>query len=124
MKKKIKNINAMNLIWLFIYLLPMLLCFGWVLINRHASITNVYSLSDFIHSIYTNLSYDIPIFNTLESVIDYLGFNGSVNEFILIMLSYVTYLVLVVFVRILFDVLVMLPNIIHNFIDRIGGERE
>lgn len=124
MKKKIKNINGLNLVWLFIYLMPFLIVTGWVLINWHSELSTIYSLSDFINSIYTNLVLDIPIFTSLRDAINYLGFNDVFNQFLLIMLSYVTYLIIVCFVRILFDILVMLPNIIHNFIDKVGGERE
>lgn len=124
MKKKIKNINGLNLVWLFIYLMPLLLVGGWVLLNWHSELSSIYVLSVYINDIFTNFNLNIPIMNTLSDCLNYLGFNNSINEFLLIVLSYVTYLVLICFVRILFDVLVMLPNIIHNFIDKVGGERE
>lgn len=124
MKKKIKNINGLNLVWLFIYLMPFLIVGGWVLINWHSELSSIYSLSDFINSIKLNLVFDIPIFEALRDSINYLGFNNTFSDFLLIVFSYVTYLIIVCFIRILFDILVMLPNIIHNFIDKVGGERE
>lgn len=124
MQKKIKNINVMNFIWLQIYLLPLLICVGWCAINNFSNSGSLYALSDFVESIKNAFLINIPITNVLESCINYLGFNNVFSDFMLIVFSYITYLVLVVFIRVLFDVLIMLPNIIHHFIDRVGGEKE
>lgn len=124
MQKKIKNINVMNFIWLQIYLLPLLIVVGWCAINNFSNSGELYSLADFVGSIKNAFLINIPITNVLESCINYLGFNNAFNDFMLIVFSYITYLVLVVFIRVLFDVLIMLPNIIHHFIDRVGGEKE
>lgn len=124
MQKKIKNINVMNFIWLQIYLLPILIIVGWCIINNSNNSGSLLSLADFTSSIKNTFLINIPITNVLQSCIDFLGFNNTFNDFMLIVFSYITYLILVVFIRVLFDVLVMLPNIIHHFIDRVGGEKE
>lgn len=124
MSRKIKNINVMTFIWLQIYLLPILIVVGWCAINNFSNSGTLLSLSDFTSSIKNTFLIDIPITNVLQSCIDYLGFNNTFNDFMLIVFSYITYLVIVVFVRVLFDVLVMLPNIVHKFIDSVGGEKE
>lgn len=124
MQKKIKNINVMNFIWLQIYLLPILIVIGWCAINNFSNSGSLLSLADFTSSIKNTFLINIPITNVLQTCIDFLGFNNTFNDFMLIVFSYITYLILVVFIRVLFDVLVMLPNIIHHFIDRVGGEKE
>ena len=124
MTKKLKNINCMNLIWLFIYLMPILFVLGWCMINNFSNSGSLLSFSEFISSIKNAYFLNIPITTTFQNCLNYLGFNSQFNDYMIIILSYVTYLVLVVFIRVLFDVLIMLPNIIHNFIDRIGGEKE
>lgn len=124
MSKKIKNINVMNFIWLNIYLLPIMFVVGWCMINNFSNSGQLLSFTDFISSIKNAYFLNIPITTTFQTCLDYLGFNSQFNDYLIIILSYVTYLVLVVFIRVLFDVLIMLPNIIHNFIDKIGGEKE
>lgn len=119
MQRKIKNISFMDMLWLIIYLMPFLAFGGYCLINSHSSGVN---MTNFINDLYTLTGGVGFIGGALENLLAYFDISILSNNIYVIMIMYLEFFVMINIFRIFIDVILMLPNIVHKWFDRIGGE--
>ena len=119
MQRKIKNISCLDMLWLIVYLMPFLAFGGYCLINSHSSGV---SMTNFINDLY-NLTGGVGfIGEALEYLLSYFDISISNNNIYVIMIMYLEFFVMINIFRIFIDVVLMLPNIVHKWFDKIGGE--
>lgn len=123
-KKKNNGCDIRKLLWYFILALP-LLSFLFVQLVRIPSSSGISPLNltlyDYLLNVY-GLVTDNVIYSCFNGIF---GSNGVLAVFTNSgLLLYMSYFVAVELCHIVVDVLLLLPTIIHNFFDRVGGSNE
>lgn len=136
MKKKIKSLCVCD--WLFILILlfpiviPLLFMLFWALSNSGATTSVDFNtinsnLITYFRSVFINLNniLGMSTFNDwfITNVINLnlVNVSESVDIFILFPLIYSEYFVMCCLLKLVVEFLMLLPNIIQNFINKLGG---
>ena len=126
MKRKLHNFNTMDFLFFLIAILPIVYPLFIMLITSFS--TESTSLID-IESWQTYFEnfYDSNYFNNilgLESFNEWFALNVIGNNesyFLMLLLEFAEWYLVVYLLRMAFDFLMIIPNIVHNFVHKIGG---
>lgn len=78
-------------------------------------------LESFLSSIYNSFTSNGFINNTLIQVVNYFNVN---NVFMNLAILYIEYFIIIQLLHLFVDFMLLIPNICHKFMEKIGGERD